>query len=263
MLSNVSGIEIFRAYQILFAPTEHVFRSAFSLSSVKELEPSSVKNAFRKKAFETHPDRAKISGREEDEQARLFRQVQRAYEILMPVAENRHNAEKNKKQKNRSSERTNESARFNRKQDEPIIRKPSSYYSGLVPNYKMKLGHFLYYSGMISWQHLISAVAWQMRSRPRYGEIATGWNIVSHEEIMNVLAVKPFGEKIGEALRSRELISDFQHLAIMGKQKKYHTLFGQFFVREGIISQRQLDIALRRIIRHNDEADQRSFRFRG
>ena len=82
MLSTLSGTDLVRACQILFSPEK-----SFSLSFVKSLDASILKNAFRKKALETHPDRAKALGREEDEQANLFRQVIHAYEVLLPVAE--------------------------------------------------------------------------------------------------------------------------------------------------------------------------------
>jgi DnaJ-class molecular chaperone len=41
--------------------------------------------AFRKKALETHPDRARAIGTSETELTRRFKEVTLAYEILKPV----------------------------------------------------------------------------------------------------------------------------------------------------------------------------------
>ena len=262
MLTDVSGTDILRAYQILFSPAEQYVRHAFPFSLVRNLDPLAVKTAFRKKALETHPDRARVLGREEDEQADLFRQVQRAYEVLLPVVEKREAVERKVREAAQAPRRDRGFSSFSQKPQGTFGRKPPAYYYGAIPQQKLRLGHFLYYSGMISWQNLIGAVTYHMRSRPRYGEIALGWRMITPEELMAALGGRGQGERIGETLRRVELLSDFQHLAILGKQKKFHILFGQFFVNEGILSQRQLDIAVRRAIRHNGAVESMRFRFR-
>ena len=263
MLSDVSGSDLLRAYQILFNPAERLNRDTFPLSLVRSLDPLMVKSAFRKKALETHPDRARALGREEGEQADLFREVQQAYDVLLPVVEKRGFLDRQARGAAQGARQAREPRPFSHRAGGTFYRKPPSYYNGIIPQQKLRLGHFLYYSGMISWQNLISAVAFHMRTRLRYGEIALGWRMITREELMVALVGRVHGEKIGETLRRVDLLSDFQHLAILGKQKKFHTLFGQYFVSEGILSQRQLDIAVRRALKHNGGVESMRFRFRG
>ncbi len=228
------------------------------MSFVENLDPSAVKNAFRKKALETHPDRAKALGREEVEQADLFRQVKQAYEVLMPVAENKGETitppQPRAGSKNRSADglntKTNNHEEKSRK-ERKTEKTSSGYYYGTIPGHRLRLGHYLYYSGIISWKNLINAVAFQMRAKPRYGEIAVGWKMLTREELMLFLNPLSGHGKIGERLRRSGMITDFQHLAILGKQRKCHSLFGEYFVNEGILSRRQLDIAVRRAEMHN------------
>lgn len=270
MLTTVSGSDVVRAYQILFSPSDPFVKEAFSLSFVKRLDPSTVRSAFRKKALETHPDRAKVSGRGENEQADLFRQVKQAYEVLLPVAERCSAVEVKarvsakpagaEKKEKRAYQHAHDQHRrtFNGKPR----RTPSFYYNGLIPGHRLRLGHYLYYSGIISWQNLVNAVAFHMRSKPRYGEIALGWSMITPEELAFCLSQRLKGEKIGECLKRSELISDFQHLAILGKQRKFHCLFGAYFVNEGILSQRQLDIAVRRAVLHNKSVEGMRFGYK-
>jgi len=262
MLSTVSGADVVRAYQILFSPAESIIRGPFSLSFVKSLDPLAVKNAFRKKALETHPDRARVVGREEVEQADLFRQVLQAYEVLLPVAEKSSStvaktqafAKTSQEYVKTSNDEKNKQKQRYRPRQAPY-RAPSYFYSGIIPRHRLRLGHYLYYSGIITWQNLINAVAFHMRVKPRYGEIAVDWKMLSRSDLMGSLSKRPQGEKIGEYLKRSGMISDFQHLAILGKQKKTHCLFGEYFVIEGILSPRQLDIAVRRAVQHNKALD--------
>lgn len=262
MLSTLSGADVVRAYQILFSPAESIIRGPFSLSFVKSLDPLTVKNAFRKKALETHPDRARVVGREEVEQADLFRQVIQAYEVLLPVAEKCGVAEARVKEFAKPSQefvKTVSDEKVKQKQTSKPKhahhRAPSYFYNGIIPRHRLRLGHYLYYSGIITWQNLINAVSFHMRVKPRYGEIAVDWKMITRSDLMGAISQRPQGEMIGEYLKRSGLISDFQHLAILGKQRKLHCLFGEYFVIEGILSQRQLDIAVRRAVQHNKALD--------
>jgi hypothetical protein len=249
MLSTVTGTELVHAYQILFRPMEGSAVEPFSLSFVMNLDPSIVKNAFRKRAFETHPDRAHLLGRAEGEQADLFRQVIKAYEVLMPVAE-------------KSGSHIEREETIVRKDEKKYTRparpqtKPMRYYTGSMPRHRMRFGHYLYYNGTISWQELIGAVAFQMRSSQRYGSIAVDWNMINHDILASSLRGKMRGEKIGECLRRAGLISDFQHLAILGKQRRLHRLFGEYFVSHGILTREQIDALAEEARQYN-----KTFRF--
>jgi hypothetical protein len=237
MFLTASSTDLVQACQILFSPEK-----SCSLSFLQSLDPSTLKIAYRKKALETHPDRARVLGVEEDDQSQRFRQVKMAYEALLPVTENRMVTDRDDTESTTRSTFTQNGKRSYR---------CSSYHQGSIPNHPLKFGHFLYYSGMISWQQLIAAVMFQRRLKPRYGEIALSWNMISLDELAWVLKNRERGELIGEYFRRSGYLSGFQHLAIMGKQRQHHCLFGEYFINEGILSQRQLDIALIQVMNHN------------
>jgi hypothetical protein len=184
--------------------------------------------------------------------------VIQAYEVLLPVAEKGRGAEAKVKEFAKQSQEHVKTAsdekvkqKHKSKSRQTPNRTPAYFYNGIIPRHRLRLGHYLYYSGIITWQNLINAVSFHMRAKPRYGEIAVDWKMITRLDLMGAISQRPQGEKIGEYLKRSGLISDFQHLAILGKQRKLHCLFGEYFVIEGILSQRQLDIAVRRAVQHN------------
>jgi hypothetical protein len=242
MLTTVSSTDLAYACQILFSTDE-----TRVLAFVKTLDLSTLKTAFRKKALETHPDRAKALGRAESDQSQRFREVKKAYELLLPVAGRKSSFSR---------------VTCGRQAPSPGVRprparprksttRTSYYFRGPVPSQPMRLGQFLYYSGIITWRHLIDAISWQRRIKPRYGQIALDWEIIDLGQITQILRAKTQGERFGEYARKNGIISEFQHLAIMGKQQKFHRLFGEYFLDHGILTPRQLDIVLKRLIQHN------------
>lgn len=245
MLTTVSSTDLVRACQVLFSPD-----ISFSLAFVQNLDPSTLKTAYRKKALETHPDRAQALGVHEQIQSKRFREVKKAYEVLLPVTEKTVPLPSSHHQRVRPQARHHEPPKEKPRYTSP--NKMSSFYRGCVPNHSLRLGQFLYYSGIITWRHLIDAISWQRRVKPRYGQIALEWNILDRQQIMDILTQKERSERFGEYARRTGIISDFQHLAIIGKQNKCHRMFGEYFILNGILTQRQLDILLIRLIQHNE-----------
>jgi len=80
MSSVTSSTDIFNACRVLFGPGVRL-----SIDFLRGLEPLSLKSAYRKKVFETHPDRANILGASQAEMNRRFQEVILAYEVLSPV----------------------------------------------------------------------------------------------------------------------------------------------------------------------------------
>ena len=79
-MTVLSMTEVSKACGILFGPQVEV-----SLDFLKYLEPSGLKSAYRKKALETHPDRARIIGKDETKMTELFRETTFAYNKLISV----------------------------------------------------------------------------------------------------------------------------------------------------------------------------------
>ena len=227
MLSTVSDSDLVTACQILFSP----YGNRCSVDFVKSLNTSTLKKAYRRKALETHPDRCEALGVDKTVLSEKFRKVKTAYEVLKPVTSGDKITILQQEKKT----------------------KPDVFYSGTMPLNELRLGQFLYYSGAISWKTLIDAISWQHRGKPLYGQIARDWGMLSSEEIQRIMKCKNTGEKIGEYARAKGYLSLFQHLAIMGKQKKTRALFGEFFIRRGIYSRRQMDAVVKNVRRHNEK----------
>lgn len=237
MISSVSNSDIINACQILFSPGAQC-----SPEFINNIKPSALKIAFRKKAFETHPDRSRAMGRREDEQSRLFREVHTAYEVLRPVADGVARLKikvapdiKNTAPKGPATD--------------PF--RTSSFYTGALPEHKLRLGQFMYYSGVIPWKTLVDALSWQRRLKPLYGQIALEWEMLERKDIDHIMKFKGAAEKIGEYAKKHGFLTGFQHLAIMGKQRKHHRLIGDYFIEKGILSPRQLELLVRRTHDHN------------
>lgn len=237
MFSTVSSFELVHACQVLFSSDEKC-----SVEFVQKLDSSTLKVAYRKKALETHPDRQKALGKKTSELDRRFREVQNAYDVLKPVAAGDQQVTITRPAMTEQMKTPRSSEKMNRF---------SSYYQGAVPQQKLLFGQFLYYSGIITWKTLVDAISWQRRMKPLYGQIAINWNMLALKDVETILRNKNHMEKFGQYAKRKGYLSGFQHLAIMGKQRQYHQLFGMYFVDKGIFSQRHIDLLVKKGLYHN------------
>ena len=77
-MHEISWDEVVRAGTVIFGPS-------FVLAAHQGGWHGELKRAFRLRAFETHPDRAAVLGRTEEELAREFRAVSEAFELLIQL----------------------------------------------------------------------------------------------------------------------------------------------------------------------------------
>ncbi|MCP4254181.1 MAG: J domain-containing protein [Candidatus Scalindua sp.] len=110
-----------------------------------------------------------------------------------------------------------------------------SYFTGNVPKRELLIGQFLYYSGLISWNTLTQAIVWQRRQRPIIGKIAQDWGILSTEDINRILKERSYKDQFGEYAHRNGYITKFQHLAIVGKQKRMQPPIGRYFIQQGLL----------------------------
>ncbi len=265
MLSSPSRIEILNAYQLLFGA-----QMVGSIDFLRGLDPLTLKIAYRKKALETHPDRAKTLGRNEMEMNRNFQNVALAYEILSPFLES------NKRyvfQENPVKPKSKREKTATKRNTAPPKRKPSPkkmnastkkrtanprqenvydyFYRGHVPKKELLTGQFLYYSGFVSWRTFIGAIAWQKTQRPAFGQIAREWGLLTTGEIQKILVERSHKEKIGEYALDKGYINTFQLMAIMGKQRMLQRPIGEYFITKGILSTCQMDKMVQKLKSHN------------
>ena len=244
MASQTTSSELFQACETIFGPEIKV-----SSDFLEYLQPVGIKTAYRKRALETHPDRAAVLDTLARDLNSEFINVQQAYETLLSFVETKkefnvgspyfdnlgaqhsHSHQSDHHHKGRQ-EKSHGSQRYKNH--------PDHFYTGSIPKENLMLGQFLYYSGLISWRTLIEAICWQRRQRPLIGQIATAWGLISYQDVLQILNVRKFDEKFGECALRVGYISSFEQFALIGKQKQLQRPFGEYFIESSIISSADL-----------------------
>jgi hypothetical protein len=253
--------DVVRAGRILFGPTFAAEGGAWR----EALRPT-----YRRRAMETHPDRAGALGRAESELAREFRAVVDAYRILSsleagplprgaaagPPSAAPGRAARPAASAGPGPARPPAPASPPRAEARPAAprARPSARPEGL-PRRRLRFAEYLYYSGRVRWSELADAIAWQRAQRPPLGRIAVRLGFIAHDDVGVILERRreaganaiPFG---AWAVRIGYLTA-FQRLAILGQQARLQRPIGQFFVERGVLGPDEVDGIRRRILRHN------------
>ncbi len=228
--------------QDLFKACESLFGSDIDVSVefLRYLQLSGVKAAFRKKALETHPDRAIMLAGEVGLMERRFKEVNLAYQMLSEFL--------SYPWKYRLEEDGSISENYVwRKKPAPKSAKPYSYnyssktkpepkYGGRVPGRRLLFGQYLYYTGHISFATLIKAIVWQRLQRPSIGAIATDWDLIFTEDVLSILKKRRYGEKFGECALRCGYISQYQLNLLLERQQMLQPQIGRYFLEERIVS---------------------------
>jgi len=193
--------------------------------------------------MKTHPDRAYHIGVNEVILEERFKEVHRAYEQVFSYIQ--------------EPDRyilTMPPGSFYRS-DRPIS-KPTSpqnqhFYTGEIPSRKIFLGQFLYYSRVISMRQMWNAVVWQKIQRPRLGDIAGQLRWLNPFDIQNILRQRKRGELFGEFALRTGLLSFYQVLVLLGRQKLLQPRIGNYFIERGILLPKKLDTLEAALKDHN------------
>ena len=249
---------------------------------LKDLSPSELKTAYRKKAFETHPDRARTLGKNEDTMDNRFKKVITAYERLNSIVQGeeiyivrdvvpeeksarRTTHHTQTKQKSTSGFSYTGNARKTKREHMTKESVSGRFHNGNVPKRELLIGQFLYYSGLISWKTLFDAVYWQRKRRPIIGKIALDWGILSSDDIRRILTERNYKEQFGEYALRNGFITHFEHLAIIGRQRMLQPPIGEYFIQQGILAHTELKKMIESLKIHNREMIKRAkglFNFR-
>lgn len=239
--------DILNAYHVIFGPV-----AGAPIDILSYLNPMALKTAYRKKAFETHPDRSLIIGEMEGKMTERFVELTLAYETMQSALKGfRPNGEGyDDRLQRKCRERTVNT--FNRNDV------GNFFYNGRLPKRKLLIGQFLYYSGMISWKRLIEAISWQKMQRPQIGQIALKWGILSEDDIRAILKQRSlernFDKRFGEYAWFKGYITSFELLALLGKQRMLQRPIGEYFVEKGIIPAGNMDRIIEKLQVHNRSA---------
>jgi len=232
LASEVSRQDLFKACESLFGTDIDV-----SVEFLRYLKPSGVKAAYRKKALETHPDRALVMDGKADFMAERFREVSLAYQLLQEfmAAPWKYSL-------------TESGILYERKQPSvhPAARRKTAggktepLYAGRMPSRRLLFGQYLYYAGHISLSTLISAIVWQRLQRPSVGAIAVSWGWLAGADIIDILRFRKNDEKFGECALRLGRLSRYQLTRILEKQRQAQPLIGKYFMEQNILTSTQI-----------------------
>jgi hypothetical protein len=243
-----------------------------------------LKRAYKRRVLETHPDRARALGRGEAELAREFQAVAEAYRLLheapdanrwlrgrspapaawRPPPRSGADAARAAHAEARRAEQARQQARDQEAARERSARSPRASAAAdwrdvvkprPLPRRRLRLAEYLYFTGRISWALMVEALAWQRRQRPAVGRIAVDYGFLTPLEVIEVIQRRtraaandvPFAEF---ALRLG-MITQFERLAVVGRQTRLQRPIGQFFVERGVLREDQFEQLRRDIVRHN------------
>lgn len=228
--------ELMDACRILF-PTADISRKFLYY-----IQPDGLKNAYRNRAWECHPDACK---RDNDQFRRteLFRRSADAYKLLNEYLKVRKPAIPLRCTSSSLKPLT----------PQIIIERVEGeqYYDGPMPTIELKLGLFLYYSGAISYQAVVRALMWQRDQRPPLGDFACKWGWLGEEDVSAILSATHIVGSFGERALALGFLTESQLNIILLHQKSLQQPIGRYLVARSLLSELSLQHNLRELARHN------------
>jgi hypothetical protein len=225
-----------------------------SAAFFQQLDVSVVRRAWRKMAVASHPDASRREARGTPD-GKLFVEASRAYELLMghllsrpaqPRPPRRGAAERRAPEREkRGPEKRGPAGTAAERRGAPL------FFHGSVPRRRLRLAEYLYYSGRVSWQSLISAIVWQRASQPRFGELARELRNISAPDLAKILGSRLRQEHTGEAAQRLRLLTADQVERILRLQRARRRLIGRYFVENERMSSEALTSILFELYRHN------------
>jgi hypothetical protein len=241
--------DLFRACESLFGMDIDV-----SVEFLKYLKPAGVKAAYRKKALETHPDRAVTLASKANLLENNFKEVNLAYQLLTEFIATpwKYQLDEDGSIRERPHwEKPKQEVKPKEKAKAKYHAEAQQRYRCGVPRRKLRLGQYLYYSGHISLTTLIKAIVWQRLQRPTIGSLAVNWDWLEQRRIIDVLQERHYGEKFGECALRCGYLSKYQLMLLLDRQKILQPQIGKYFIGEGFITADQLDSLIDEMKKHN------------
>jgi hypothetical protein len=228
LAAEVSRQDLFNACESLFGTDIDI-----SVEFLRYLKPAGVKAAYRKKAMETHPDRAMIVAGNPDFLEKRFKEINLAYQLLQEflAAPWKYSLDESGTLRERKPSPPRPSAA--RKNPHHSTVEPR--YTGRMPSRRLLFGQYLYYAGHISLSTLIKAIVWQRLQRPSVGAIAASWGWMEGSHILDILRRRKYGEKFGTCAVRCGYLSKNQILRLLEKQRRVQPLIGKYFIEQGIM----------------------------
>ncbi len=212
------------------------------------LEEARLREVFRSRALQTHPDRSAVLGQDPQRLQERFLKLVWAYDTLRAALGGAAGPEPVSRRE-RSSRRVSPCPPSS--SPSPPRPRAEHFYRGPLPRRVLRLGEFLYYSGQVSWQSLISSLVWQKRHRPRFGQVAVSWRLLTPRQTELVLRRRQWGERFGECAVRLGLMVPFWVRSILLHQSRRQPRLGGYFLEQGLLSPAELQRWLQRLAEHN------------
>ena len=104
---------------------------------------------------------------------------------------------------------------------------------------------------MGTFAQLIAATAWQKAQRPRVGQIAKEWGMLTPIEVIDILGQRGRGELFCDAAVRVGVLSNVDREAVLSKQKRMQKRSTSYFVQHNIISPDQVNTLDAQVRQHN------------
>jgi hypothetical protein len=193
---------------------------------LRSLRPEGLRDAYRRRLLESHPDRAEIIGASPEELHARTIAINEAYCLLQDGLD------------------ANWSSLGSAPSPQPAGPASSAVdairYEGPLPQRALRFGEYLYYRGIISWQELIEALCDQRHHRPLIGELAVRLRYLVQEDIASVRASQRSRERFGETAVRLGLLTRGEVAVLLGRQIGLGHPLGHFLVEKGLLTAARL-----------------------
>jgi hypothetical protein len=231
-----------------------------------------IERGYRKRVLELHPDRAAVLGQDEAVLTARFQDLQRSYgllkellgqheELIVPVSAPERPARPRAGRARSAGARRPGAARRRDfrwpsspwpcpQKEDPKGRRPTSQAKSSQGNPRIyvpveqddasALLRFLYRQGYLSLDQLTAAQIWLFSHRPMVGRLAVDWGYLQRRQVATILRSRQTGERFCDAAVRVGMLSQFQRLAILGRQRKLQQPVDSFLLDRHILSADEL-----------------------
>lgn len=240
--------EVLLACRVLFGPDVQLDNDFLAY-----LQPEGAKSAYRKRARESHPDahpwvdEAKLQSLKHE-----FSTVSAAYRELSAFLNCRPQARTNPayttqfrsretgvRQKERTATSRGETG------DSPL------YYTGVIPSVELKIGRYLYFTGVASFQAVVQALSWQRMQRPSIGRLARSNGWLEEADVHYILQSPKVQGRFGERAVQLGFLKPWQQKELLKRQLSCQERLGQYFVRFQGIPEYRMNLLNSERLKHN------------
>lgn len=216
---------------------------------ILHLDPGRLKRAYYHRAQECHPDKATMRGLDPEYLSFRFRSVREAYSGILDCWNSGVFDMLTKSD-------AQESPQYAGRANHGIPRErqkayPGLFHSGQIPGFPLRFGQYLYYNRIIDLQTLIKSLSWQLRTRPKLGDMGIQLGYLSPDDIIGILRGKTVNELFGEAAVRLGYLTRKRLTVLAGRQLLLNLPIGRFYVDNGYLEPDGLVSKLDSLNRHN------------